>query len=311
MNLKSKIATFALATLLILTSCISSPVQNSSADLPITAGQTSTLSPILTITQLTPTKTAETKKVVLEENSSPNGEWDATISLTTQERDKIIEFRVSSKSKNKEWIIEQTEWNELETPSSRVPFPYIFQWSQDNNFLYYSYQPNFNDGCFGIFRPGGLKLKRLDLNNKEIITILNSTATWMALSPDEKKLAYIEDWGPDITILEIDKKAKTVFTLPEIQNDLGMETDTSHIIWSPNGKALIYAHLLGVCDYKIWYSYIIHVNLETQQKTILVKHNDQGYIPLEWNNTDGILLKDNDDINWWLNPNTKEITPVN
>lgn len=133
----------------------------------------------------------------------------------------------------------------------------------------------------------------------------------MALSPNEKKLAYIEDWGPDITILEIDKKAKTVFTLPEIQNDLGMETDTSHIIWSPNGKALIYAHLLGVCDYKIWYSYIIHVNLETQQKTILVKHNDQGYIPLEWNNTNRILLKDNDDINWWLNPSTKEITPVN
>lgn len=89
-----------------------------------------------------------------------------------------------------------------------------------------------------------------------------------------------------------------------------METVTRNTIWSPDGKTLIYAHHLGFCDYKVWFSYIIQVNLSTQQQTILIEHNKNGYVPIEWNIQDRIVLKDNDDNLWWLNPNTKEIDPA-
>jgi Tol biopolymer transport system component len=306
---KSKLIIYMVGLLVILVSCTSAPTQIPSVDNVPTSLPTNTLV-VESTSALVSTNTPETKIIILEESTSPNGDWVATTSLAFQERNKNLVFKVSNKTTNEEWFIEKIEWNELQTPSSWVPFPYVFQWSQDNNFLYYSYEPNNNDGCFGYFRPGGFGLNRLDLNTGEIVFVRNDKATWMALSPDEKKLAYIDTFGGNVSILEIENGKTQTFPLPPIKNEMGFVTDTSDLYWSPDGKSLIYAHYVGACDLLIPISYIVQLFPDTGQQQVLINHSEQGYIPEEWSVQGQILLRDLNGNRFWLNSTTKEIIPA-
>ncbi|MBC7877530.1 MAG: hypothetical protein H7Y59_10200 [Anaerolineales bacterium] len=275
---------------------------------------TSTASPIkttLTLANTLPsaTNTPDIETVIFEESVSPNGEWIAVVSLTTTNTTKDLLFTVSNNQTNQKWIVEQTDVSEIK-PSSPTGFiyPYVFKWSQDNNHLYYSHLSTGGDGCFGLRRPGGLDLKRFDLSRGNMVAIQKSGGTWMALSPDETILAYASGWNGGITILEVEKGKELILSLPQIKNEQNMITATSYLYWAPDGKTLIYSHMVGVCDIKIWYSYIIQINPENGRQTVLVDHDDRGFIPVEWNSQDKILLIDNDNINWWLNPSTQEIT---
>ena len=285
-----------------MSSCISTPSQETAVE------STDTPKPIPADTP-SPTNTPEIKTVILGESESIDGSWTAIISLTTQERDKKLDFRVSSKSENKEWIIEQTEWNEIQTSSSMVPFPYIFQWSQDNNHLYFSYLPNFNDGCFGYFRPGGFDLKQLDLITGEITTVRSGGSTWMALSPDEKQLAYIDTFSGSVSILDIENKTEKTFQLPSIENEMEFVTDTSNLYWAPDGKSLVYAHFIGACDMIVPISYIIQLYPDTGQQKVLVNQSEDGLYPIEWNIQDNILIKNSNGEMFWLSPLTLEVIP--
>jgi len=303
---------YTLILLIILTSCTTAPTQTLSVNFTVTSKPTIIIpTNESTNTPLPPTSTPEIETVIVEESTSLDGIWTAMISLTTQERDKKLDFRVSNKSTNKEWIVEQLEWNELQTPSSWVPFPYIFKWSKDNDYLYYSYEPNFNDGCFGIFKPGGLKLDRLDLTTGEIVAILDGGGTWMSLSPNEKQLAYIKSFGGNVSILDIENGKTQNYPLPPIENKMQYTTDTSDLYWSPDGKSLIYAHYIGACDLMIPYSYIFQLFPDTGQQKVLVDHSEQGYIPDEWTVQDKVLLRDTNGDRFLLDVTTKEITRIN
>jgi len=294
--------------LVIMSSCTSTPTQAAVVEITDTPKPISTLTSTARPTD-TPasTVTPEIKTVILGESESIDGNWTAIISLTTQERDKKLYFRISSKSSNKEWIIDQTEWKELQTSSSMVPFPYIFQWSQDNN---HSYLPNFNDGCFGYFRPGGFDLKQLNLNTGEITTVRSGGSTWMAVSPDEKKLAYIETFGGNVSILDIENGTEKTFPLPPVENEMGFITDTSDLYWAPDGKSLVYTHFVGACDMIVPISYIIQLFPDSGQQKVLVNHSEEGYIPVEWDMQDKVLIRDTNGDRFWLSLPTLEITPV-
>ena len=309
MNPKIKRNVFTIVMMFMFISCTSSPTKTAVPDPTATAKPSFTPTPAFTNTPSS-TSIPETETIILEESASSNGNWSAIISLTNQDRNKKLEFRASNKSSKQEWLVEQTKWNELETPSSWVPFPYIFKWSNDNNYLYYSHEPNFNDGCFGIFRPGGLDLNRIDLNTGEIVTILDDGGTWMALSPDEKKLAYIDTFGGNVSIVEIESTDIQTFPLPPIENEMKYVTDTSDLYWSPDGNSLVYAHYVGACDLLVPFSYIIQLYPDTNQQKFLIENDEHGYVPLAWNIQDQIVLKGNENRYWWLNPITKDITPV-
>lgn len=309
MKLKSLI--YAIMTIVILSGCTSAPIQE------VIVEPTDTPRPIFTLTSTakpadTPTLTItpEVNTVTLEESTSLDEKWTAIISLTTQDRDKKLDFRVSSKSANKEWVVDQVEWNELQTSSSMVPFPYVFQWSQDNNYLYYSYLPNFADGCFRYSRPGGFDLQEFDLNTGEISTIRTGESTWMAMSPDEKQLAYIDTFGGNVSILDVDNKTEQTFPLPSVENEMGFVTDTSDLYWAPDGKSLIYAHYVGACDMIVPISYVIQLFPDTGKQKTLVSYSEEGFYPIEWNIQEEVLLRDLHGNRFLLNPVTKEITPA-
>lgn len=293
----------------ILTGCISAPTPNSFVSFTDTPSPISTPIPKSTSTpKLTPT--LETETVVFEESTSPDGAWTATITRTIRGKNYNLHFAVKNSQNNQNWIVENLDFTEPENPLVGYKYPYVFKWSEDGNYLYYSHLSTGGDGCFGYFQPGGFGLNRFDLSNGNVVEIRSDRATWMALSPDEKRLAYIADWGANVSILNMENGQEQSYPLPPVKNELGMITDTSDLYWAPDGKSLVYAHYIGVCDLLIPVSYIIQLFPDTNQQKILVSHNEEGYHPIEWNIQDKILLQNFEDEKVWLNLITEEITPA-
>lgn len=275
----------------------------------VTAGPSRTAVPFPT-EPVTITSTPEAKLALLDESTSPSGEWTAVATLTTTEKARDLLFVVSNNETAKEWIVEQVNLNELQTPMPGLLYPSIFKWSEDENYLYYSYLSTFNDGCYGYFEPGGLGLKRFDLSTGNVIPVLQGWVTWMSLSPDEQRLAYIDSFGGRVSVMDVKTGNAQMYELPAVKNESGLTTDTSDLYWSPDGASLIYAHYTGACDLSVPYSYVIRLYPDTGQQKILVENSEKGYIPIGWETQDKIQLRNIDGELWWLDPATLEITPI-
>jgi WD40 repeat protein len=261
-------------------------------------------------TKLTPTltNTPEVKTRMYDESKSPDGEWNAIVSIKEIEKDQEIILTVSNKSTGQEWVFKEANSNEIATPRPYFLYPYIFKWSNDNKFLYFSYLWDKNDGCFGYFQPGGFGLKRINLSNGEIDVVREEKATWMAFSPDEKYLAYIETFDGNVSIYNIEIGVSQNYPLPNIDS-LNMFPHTTDLYWSPDGNSLIYARYIGRCDLLSPFLYVVQLFSDTEEQIVLV-NNKEGFSLVEWSIQDKIILKDNEGKLYWLNLNTKEIIPA-
>ena len=298
---------YVISLLVILTSCTSMPTQSPTIDITITPQPIFTLTPEPTNTP-SPIGTPETETVVFEESTSPDGLWGATIIRTIQGENYNIRFTVSNNFNDQTWVIENLDFKKPE-PLVGYHYPYIFTWSDNGKYLYYSHLTTGGDGCYVPSRPGGFDLRRVDLLTGEDVVIQEEGGTWLALSPDESKLAYVQGWDGNVTLLNIENQNEQIIPLPPITDVYGLVDTTDYVFWSPDGNSFVYAFLWGDCgDY--FFSYIMHFDINAQKQTVLINHDEHGYIPVEWKEQDKILLLDNEDNNWWLDPTTKEITPA-
>ena len=302
----SKIKILSLAYLFILlASCQVTPEISIHSE----ATETSSPEPLLTATlALTSTPVAET--VVFEENKSPNGEWIGKVTVTTQGINKNVKFSLVNNITGQNWLIENRDFLEPENPLEGFEYPYIFKWSEDGQHLFYSHLSTGGDGCYVTHKPGGFDFHRFDLATGEDIILQATGGTQLALSPDEKKLAYVQNWDSQLTILDFENKNMQVIPLLTITEVQGLVDTIDHILWSPDRTHLVYSYSWGDCgDYFV--SNIIILELDTLSQIFLVENNRNGYIPIEWAKKEQILIKDNEDNQWWLNVTTKEIIPVN
>ena len=305
--MKLKWLIYTTLILVILSGCISTPIQA----LPTIIADTVTpkISPTAQPTN-TPssTNTPEIKTHILDESVSPDGLWNAMIIRTIQGENYNIKFTVLNNFGDQTWVIENLDFKEPE-PLVGYHYPYIFKWSDNGKYLYYSHLTTGGDGCYVPSRPGGFDLRRVDLLSGEDVVIQEEGGTWLALSPDESKLAYVQGWDGNVTLLNIENQIEQIIPLPPITDVYGLVDTTDYIFWSPDGNSFVYAFLWGDCgDY--FFSYIMHFDINTQKQTVLINHDEHGYIPVEWKEQDKILLLDNADNNWWLNPIKKEIIPT-
>lgn len=197
MNTKRKYKQEMLIILFVIlfVACTSAPTQMvETAEPTATARPSFTSTPSITRTPYQ-TRTPKADIVILEESASPSGEWTATITRTIRGKNYNLYFEVKNSQNNQTWVVENLDFTEPENPLEGYKYPYLFKWSEDGNYLYYSHLSTGGDGCYIPREPGGFDLKRFDLVTGETVTIREGLATWMALSPDEKWLAYIDGWG--------------------------------------------------------------------------------------------------------------------
>jgi len=173
--------------------------------------------------------------------------------------------------------------------------PQPVQWSKDSKVFYYTNLQSF-DGC-KVLRSNGSDLWSVDMDSGKITQLLPMQASYIALSPDETRLAYIEQGSLNLVFRNL-KNGETEQT---VSIDPNIPFDAGNLFWSPEGNLLVVTLANIPCP-----SYAIDKPPYTDTTSILLV-NTQTYNVLK------VIVRDAERklaTGWWDN-HTVELTDPN
>jgi len=178
--------------------------------------------------------------------------------------------------------------------------PRPFHWSHDGRSLYFT---NYGvpDGCPGF--GNGWGLSKVDLDDGSITEVLPSMGNWMALSPEEERLAYVPRSAHAVVIRDLATGKESTFALQTGEGD--PTASIGHILWSPDGSALILTVALDRCQAleKLRHS-IVRLDLSTGAETVLVDGDERWLVTQSWPDPDEIILLDGQERHWRMEANS-------
>jgi len=181
--------------------------------------------------------------------------------------------------------------------------PQPLYWSQDGRYLYFTNRP-VPDGC-ALF-VNGSDLQRVDLTDGSVTEIVPHVGFWLSLSPDETTLAYIGygDRGLVLRDLATGQERATQVNAEAEDSQMG------HIVWSPDGTALMLTVAINPCSpAEQRANSIVRVEVETSSQTRLICQDSRLFTTAAWPTPERALLKDKDGNDWWMNTATDDVTP--
>jgi len=268
-----------------------------------TPSRTATKAPSLTPS---PTGTPDLSKMTAVSNDfeSPDGKWvmTATSALALNANGELYadysydQVKVYNTESQQEWVpIEQ--WSNAGLGSGGyVPF----LWTPDGKYLYVTYKPR-PDGC-AVF-VNGLDLSRLDLDNGSFVQIVPAVGLWLSLSPDETMLAYVGYGDRGLIIRDLATGSER-----QVKLDPGKEYQAGHIVWSPEGDALVLTLAIQPCSAN-WAdsTSVIRIDIPTLEQMTLIPEDKRLFTTLEWPTPKQVLLSDDAGKLWGMDPDSGEI----
>jgi hypothetical protein len=267
-------------------------------EIPLHASQTS----------IPPTQTSSaTEAQIIDQWLSPNRRWTAMVTRITRTGTERVVFTVDNDHGRIVWLVEDISFSE--DPPTGFSFPKPFYWSQDGHFLFFTHSSS-GDGCFGGGLHAGWDLYRLDLATGGVEQISSKGGSWISMSPDESTFAYLF-YAKAITIHDISTGREFMLDMPLSQESIGMELDARYILWSPGSRFLVYVIMAGVCDgeEESDYNWLVMVDVHNETHKLVLERDERGLIPISWTVDQGILLRDNQQHMWWLDPESGEMIP--
>jgi hypothetical protein len=305
--MNSKTITSTPATRSMGSKLTSTLVQPTSTDTPVpkvlfTLTATSTLLPYTQTPKLsTPTPVSE---LFEEKWESPNRVWSVIKTTWIKGHEFSVHLIVKSDWDKVEWVIEDAVYTD--TPGEEFPSPVPFYWSINGRYLYFTHQTS-GDGCYGGGKYRTEGLSRLDLSNGKISEVFPNFSSWMSISPDENYLAYFVYTKKGITLRKVSSGKEEVLEMLVQQKEGERLIDQSNIVWSPDGKSLLYTVLSGACDMPPYSTWLIRVNAANRTQKIIIENDPRGFIPISWVETNQVLVRDNDGQIWLFNLSNGEV----
>ena len=238
---------------------------------------------------------------------SPDGEWIAQamaalpiVHGTYVSENYYTQLKVTSIDKTVEWTVVD-EWSPW---GLGYTTPQPFHWSKDGQYLYFTNRP-VPDGCPGFVN--GSDLGRVDLSDGSVTEIVPAVGLWLALSPDESRLAYVGYGGRGLIVRDL-----TTGEEHEIGLDRGAEgADLGHIVWAPDGTELMLTARFNSCgppEERI--HSIIRVDPSSGPYTTPVDSDRRLFVTEAWHAPGHVLLTDKDERHWELDVRTGDVTRV-
>ena len=309
----------ALALLVIMTACVSCsrsapPPSVTPADVPtVAATDPPALTPVPTETPtaqatIPPTPTVQatispTATPIIEEMesdtwsiTSPDGEWRAegmAAFFAGGGESYYARLSVTQTDGTVEWVAVD-EWSGF---GLGYTTPQPFHWSRDGRYLYFTNRPVV-DGC-GVF-VNALDLQRLDLGDGSVSEMAPSLGLWLSLSPDETTLAYVGYGGRGLVLRDLLTGIERETVL-----DPGSSYAAGHVVWSPDGAALVLTLAIRPC-FADWAESVsvLRVQVETLEQTTLIREDERLFITAEWATLERVLLRDDEGNEWWMDAST-------
>jgi hypothetical protein len=230
--------------------------------------------------------------------TSPDGQWTATsvnARLNTGQ-DYYVRLRVEGAAGAEVWTAVE-EWRPF---GMGYTLPGPVQWSADGQRFYFTNVPH-PDGCLMFVNGGDLHM--LDLNTGQVTALMPEQALWIALAPDETRLAYI-GYGERGLILRDLATGQEQSVAVEKPTDLA---GLGAMLWSPAGTALVLTAAHEQCAPGAAHS-IFHVDIATGAVRTLVDGDPRGLTTVAWPEVERVQLEDKDGAVWWLDVATGSVS---
>jgi hypothetical protein len=114
-----------------------------------------------------------------------------------------------------------------------------------------------------------------------------------------------------LEIYSLDGQLQSSFQALLDSTQVGMELDWRYPIWSPDGDALIYSIVSGVCDqWQGHQSWIVRADLDDQTQNFLVEADDRLLTPLAWPEPERILVRSQGQHTFWMDASDGRLIPI-
>jgi dipeptidyl aminopeptidase/acylaminoacyl peptidase len=243
-----------------------------------------------------PTSSQPTKPSTTSETwsaTSPDGEWLAE--GVRESQFEPCEYRTRLTVTSADGAVSWKVWNGVQNCGLGSTDPVPFHWSQDGSYLYFTNVPR-PDGCVQFVN--GSDLHRVELATGQVTHLMPEAGLWLALSPDETRLAYIAYGGRGLVIRDLASGSEREIKLPE-------GAQAGHIVWSPDQRALLFTLDRGGCSGA--YS-IERIEIQTLVQTILIGSDERQFITSSWPEPERATLIDKDGTAWWVDVITGQLT---
>jgi len=189
-----------------------------------------------------------------------------------------------------------------------LPYPRPVHWSKDGRSFYYTNVVN-PDGCTGAFN-NGTDLQKVDLESGKVTEVLPDRGPgWIALSPDEKTVAYDAPYGRGLVLRDLATGQERAVSIGKIDRS---KMYAVKIIWSPDGKALALTVAIGACDVVEdgESTSILLVDAVSLAVKPIVLEDKRYLVAGEWVGNDRLLLRDPQRNIWSWDRESGELTFV-
>jgi hypothetical protein len=253
-----------------------------------------------------PTTHTRTKTPTLAEmesypwsDTSPDGKWNAQ-GLAAFPTDPKMGYYTQLKVAQVDGTVEWTAVDEWSALGLGYTTPQPFHWSRDGRYFYFTNAPAV-DGC-AVF-VNGSDLQQVDLEDGSVTELAPSSGLWLSLSPDETTLAYIGYGERGLVLRDLGTGAER-----EAKLDPGQNYAAGHVVWSPDGAALMLTLALQPCSTN-WAASVsvLRVKVETLEQRTLVQEDERLFVTAQWPAPDAVLLQDEAGNLWWMDANTGQV----
>jgi len=224
--------------------------------------------------------------------TSPDLKWSAhsMVALPSDGSERYYQqLSVASKDGSTYWkLVDEWAWFEH---GYRVPMP--LHWSSKDTVLYWTHVPT-PDSCAAFSNASDLH--RLDLTTGVSSQLLATNGQWMAISPEEGRVAYIE--GNILAVYNLATGEKQTVTLPSGQ--------AGQVSWAPDGKALVLTIVHDPCGDAPQHS-ILRLDTDTMDVAVLIAQDPRLFTTMDWSQLGFVLLTDKDSNTWQMDPQTGQI----
>lgn len=184
--------------------------------------------------------------------------------------------------------------------------PSQFHWSQDGQFLYFT-EHGTPDGCPTVFG-FDCGLYRVNLEDGSLVNLAGSGCGAARASPSGAWFALLRN-----NLVEVwasDGSSSSSYPFMEASElDRTSDWQAGGLIWSPDETRLVMTIIHDTCSQGGASSSILAIDLEGEEVSVLVERNENEYLTIDWPEASRILLQDSSGLRFWLDPQTRTISP--
>jgi hypothetical protein len=207
---------------------------------------------------------------------SPDGDWVVVLCMDKDNPTGVY----NRKNPTLAWLLDSKTIFNDELHRWAMYRIYTEQWTGDGRYLYLSIHPCCYDGpCLRYF--SGIALIRLDLFTgsvtKTIPPVDYEDLYHFSFSADGTHLAYLATWykHPVLNLENLVTGEVRHIPLGELYNEAG------DIVWSPDFTQIVFSARTGEdCEHLT--NYLVMMDLDTYEQTVLLESNTDDYYPIKW-----------------------------